>query len=166
MTPRGRGAEGGLHDGQADVRSFRDAERARRQDLSGDRAGEGKREGPEGDERGDETRRARRGPIRCHGRGRATGGDPGPHAPPLRREGRALRLRPEQAGAGRGGGPRQGDGLYRDPRPGQGEARARRPVRQAPSDEEGVMLPRNEETRWRTRTVSPQRWSGWSAERG
>src|SRR5947208_1693814 len=53
MTSRGRGAEGGLHDGQADVRSFRDAERPGRQDVSVDRAGEGKRKGPQGDERGE-----------------------------------------------------------------------------------------------------------------
>src|SRR2546426_2146657 len=165
MTLRGRGAEGGLHDGEADVRSFRDAERARGQDLSVDRAGEGKREGPEGNERGDETRRARRGPVRRDGRGRATGGDPRPHAPSVRREGRALCVRPEQAGAGRRGGPREGDGLDRDPRPGKGEARARRLIQQAPRDEEGVRPPRNEETRWRTRTASPRRWSRSSAER-
>src|SRR2546421_5414180 len=166
MTSRGRGAEGGLHDGQADVRSFRDAEGPGRQDVSVDRAGEGKREGPQGDERGHEARRTRRGPVRRYGGGRSTGGDPRPYAPPLRGKGRALRLCPEQTGARGRGGPRQGDRLHRDPGPGQGEAGARRPVRQTARDEEGLRAPRDEETRWPTRTASPRKWSRSWAGRG
>src|SRR2546422_8940209 len=58
------GAEGGLRNGQADVRSLRDAEGARRQDASIDRAREGERESPQRDVRSHDPGRMRRGPNR------------------------------------------------------------------------------------------------------
>src|SRR5206468_4638328 len=76
MTLRGRGAEGGLPNGQTDVRALRDAEGPGRQDLPIDRTREGEREGPERHERGHEARRARRGSVRRDGGGRPAGGDP------------------------------------------------------------------------------------------
>src|SRR5438552_2494614 len=107
-----------------------------------------------------------RGSVRRHGGGRPARGDPRPHAPPVRGERRALRVRPEQTGARRRGRPRQGDGLDCDLGPRQGEAGARRSVRQAPRDEEVTEPGRSTERRWRTRTASPQKWSRSSAGRG
>src|SRR6266699_3404878 len=111
-----------------------------RQNLSIDRAGERERQGPQGDERGHEARRARRGAVRRDGGGRPARGDPRAHAAPLRGEGRALRVRAEQAGARRRRRPGQGDRLDRDPRPGEGEARRRRPGIDAPRDEEVTVV--------------------------
>src|SRR2546428_6758691 len=64
------GAEGGLRNGQADVRSLRDAEGSCRQDVSIDRAREGERESPQRNERSQEARETRTGPLRRARRGR------------------------------------------------------------------------------------------------
>src|SRR5207245_11227788 len=65
-------AEGGLRNGQADVRSFRDAEKARRQDVSIERAREGERESQQKNERREEDSGTRGGQNHSQGGGQAT----------------------------------------------------------------------------------------------
>src|SRR3989304_1406890 len=101
-----------------------------------------------------------RGPVRRDGGGRAAGGDPRAHAPPLRGEGHRVQLRPLEAGARRRVGPRQGHRERRDRRRRQGEADDGRPRDQASGPKE------IRERRWETEKAARQRSSRSSAGRG